>query len=223
MSASSAHGWEVRHSRHRSAHRPRDDRAVPEQATPGAPAAGAERTEQPRTWRQRAADAFPMAMVAAICFGLGFSLRAGGASGPAAALPIWTLFLALGCIATLGAGASWVVGGDPTVGPPSTGPALTRARRRAALSAPPRAGGLGDAWGSTEDDELPEMNWEPQVPIMAKNTARHATRAPPPDDPLPDLPGSTAVRDADSHEVIEEIDRLLSDLKPAPARGRPSV
>lgn len=180
--------------------------------------------DEVRTLRQRASDSLPMAMVAAVCFALGLSLRAGGTSGPAPAFPIWTLFLALGCIAMLGAGASWVVGGTPTA-PTSV---TTRTRAARASSPDPILSPSGDprssSWlGDPDDDAYPPWNEEPHLPIMSKRTAPRNAMASPPPDPLADLAEPGDVAEASAHQVIEEIDRLVTDLKPAPTRGRPSA
>lgn len=221
MSASAVDGWETRHVRHRSSHRPRETRTGPGTRLASAPAEWPTSVDEDRTWRQRASDTLPMAMVAGVCFALGLSLRAGGASGPAPAFPIWTLFLALGCIAMLGAGASWVVGGSSAAATVDVRPA--RASDHLSTSSPvPRAS--SPSWiGDEEDDQLPALDWEPQETIMPKKAAHRSSMAPPPQDPLADLAEPGDVADATGPQVIEEIDRLLMDLKPAQARGRPSA
>lgn len=232
MSPAAADVADYGHGRHRSLHRGRattifhGTSSVPL----AAPMAVADPDLDDRTIRQRISDALPMTSVAGICFALGLSLRASGTGGPAPALPIWTLFLALGCIASLGAGASWVVGGGGTArsGQPAefSPPA---ARREPARSARPRHDAAvlprsahPESLGDPTDDTLPALNWDAQIPIMAKKRTHRMAEAAPTDDPMPDFPGDGTPEATNPRQVIEEIDRLVSDLKPSTPRPRPT-
>lgn len=194
-------------------------------AAPTAPAVDAEVDD--RTVRQRLSDALPMASVAGICFALGLSLRAGGASGPAPALPIWTLFLALGCIAALGAGASWVAGGSSATAPDPSRRFGHRTRQPALRERTDPAAGLGAGSGGADvplgdpmDDALPAQRWAREVPLMAGAPHRRAAATPPPNDRPEEIGRAGPVEPTPAYQMLEELDRLATDLKPAGPRGR---
>lgn len=231
MNAAPDDGWGASHARHRTLHRGRSmtPGRDPTPAPIGTALAPSDGDRDDRSVRQRLSDAMPMTLVAAICFGLGLTLRANGTNGPAPALPFWTLFLALGCIAALGAGASWVVGGSASPASEASAtlaPRGVRPRRqgdRPVEDPAPQPDAFADPLGDPRDDLLPAVGWEPARPPREPATAGRVRTALPSEDPMPEFPSEGTVGRATSSQVIEEIDRLVSDLKPSAPRPRPTT
>ncbi|MCI4337385.1 MAG: hypothetical protein L3K17_09430 [Thermoplasmata archaeon] len=179
-------------------------------------------SEPERSFRQRCEDAAPMVAISATCFLLAVYLRASDGPGSVPALPIWTLFLALGCIASLGAGASFVLGNSEPTAP---APPARRTGRHPTTSPDPRS---PDAPHSTPslsdeaDDQLPAIPWgRPSHSMTASSRRRPAPRLEP--EPEPEEPVAAPRGRPNAGDVIDEIDRMLDELRPANLRRRPSA
>ena len=180
--------------------------------------------DAPRTAVERIEEAGPLLFVAGACVALGVGLRATGGTGPVEAFPVWSLFLALGLVASLGAGFLLLSDDEP----------LSREKPRARSRhlerevpegaempwpAPVLSGGRPAA--TAEDIGRPlhdEEGWG-TIEMTTKSSPKpssRATKATPPIAKPPDPGGRDAPDD-----MIDEIDRMLSDLQPARRRAAP--
>lgn len=190
-----------------SAEFPRDDTASP---------------ARDRPLLERSRDAGPLLFVAGACFLLGLFLRAMDTNGPVTALPVWSLFLALGLVASLGAGYLLTVRGDPTDD--------LRPEPAASRGVVPR---------ESREEADPERSTIPNRP-RPEVVSRHAFPEPLPEDmsekvrppavkrrPRPNTTPAPAEVPPDrsptdpAEQVIAEIDRMLADLRPV--RPRPAT
>lgn len=182
---------------------------------------GAEPSPEPdrareRSLRERSADAAPLLFVAAACFAIGFGLRATASTGPVEAFPIWSLFLALGLVAGVGAGFSFNLGEDEPEAPAQVireRPA-PRGRRPEVSSDPgPAPEGAGPASKGRVRPAGGERDVSPRIPgrFTGSGLGREAA---PWDEEAPDQP----------EWMVAELDRIMTELRPSrgPAR-RPVV
>ena len=184
--------------------------------------------DAPRTAAQRIEEAGPLLFVAGACFALGVGLRATGGTGPVEAFPVWSLFLALGLVASLGAGFLLLSDDEPLAREkPRIRPRDVEREVPEGAEMPwpaPVLSGGGPA--ATSEDIGRSLNDEEgwgtiqmttkSSPKSSPKPSGRATKATPPIAEPPD-PGG---RDAPD-EMIDEIDRMLSDLQPARRRAAP--
>jgi len=161
--------------------------------------------------RDRWSAAGPLVAVSLGCIGIGLYLRWSSTAGPVAALPIWALFLGLGMVASVGAGWAFLVTEDDpgqvevlrrpvsTVLPPPSRRPASVPTHDALPAAPrpmpaPRPAVIEEPRPTGTDEEVPGPPIRPSVPAGSVPSA----------------------------EMIEEIDRLMGELRAAKPRSRSS-
>lgn len=168
-----------------------------------------EPTDPPQaSFRERLSAATPLLLVSAGCFSLGVYLRWTSTIGPAATFPIWTLFFALGLVAALGGGFFLVVE------PEEEGPLVQAPTRRPAR----RPEVLGRARSSPRRPPLAQdrrpLPAVPSVLVAADPAAGVHDRA---SAAVPEsVPAEPEIsRPVAALEMLAELDRVMSDLRPA--------
>jgi hypothetical protein len=180
---------------------------------PGRPPSGAPDAAR-RGTGQRLEEAGPLLFVAGACIAVGLAVRFTGGTGPVPQLPIWALFLALGLVASLGAGFSMIDGeGGGSASPSDARPAspgdaggVDRRRPRGVVHAGRPSPRIAPA-------DLVSLFWESSGEIMAKQPSARPAKSRPTTTPNPAPP---AVEPAEA--VIADLDRLLDELRPVRAR-----
>ena len=176
---------------------------------------------QERSWRSRVGDASPLLTVAAACFLLGLVLRVTGGTGPVAAFPIWSLFLALGLVATVGAGYSLLSDDEEEEPPVPAGvvdePEESSRLRAPDLPSPDSEPSAPDRDGSSLSLETARSAHEPSEGELLKSAARRRTDRTVP--PTPPPSGGSAPSGESAESMMDEIDRMKSDLRPLRRRS----
>ncbi len=165
-----------------------------------------------RSLRERFADAAPLLFVAAACFAIGFGLRATASTGPVEAFPIWSLFLALGLVAGVGAGFSFNLGEEEPETPGQVlheKPALRDRRSRASSDSESVPEGAAAASKGKVRLAGGDRTTSGRRPSRLDGSG-FGSGAAPWDEEAPDPPET----------MVAELDRIMTELQPArgPAR-----
>ncbi len=176
-----------------------------------------------RPLRERFTDAMPLLSVAIACVLIGLELRATASTGPVEAFPIWTLFLALGLVAGVGAGFCFNL--DEEVLSETEVHMTQRKSSHGTTHSPPpadvRAKSPRSSATAEPDRPLPQPRARAAVLAWTGPAAAPAARR----DPLlrprdegadPRDPSGSRVR---PESMVAELDRLMADLRPSRSRS----
>lgn len=175
-----------------------------------------------RSLRARLEEAGPLLFVSGACLVIGVSLRATGGTGPVESFPVWTLFLALGLVAMLGAGFSLTVEEEAA----GDGEAIVTVKESSEVLQgsvdPQRRGVLPSRLGLASVPPGPAIlatdGRVSEEPVLGSPPISKGNR---PAESATPRRSSEAVRatDGSSDSMIADLDRLLDELKPSRRRG----